>query len=42
MVEGGGLENRCTEMYRGFESPLLRVFFYSFIEEAEQIGKVEW
>gem|GEM_PF-6202900 len=24
VVEGGGLENRCTARYRGFESPLLR------------------
>ncbi len=24
MVEGGGLENRCRETYRGFESLLLR------------------
>ena len=24
MVEGGGLENRCTERYRGFESYSLR------------------
>lgn len=25
MVEGDGLENRCTAMYRGFESLLLRI-----------------
>ncbi len=24
MVEGGGLENRCAERYRGFESYSLR------------------
>ncbi len=26
MAEGGGLENRSTERYRGFESLSLRVF----------------
>ena len=26
MVEGGGLENRCAERYRGFESYSLRQY----------------
>ena len=37
-VEGGGLENRCAERYRGFESPLLRGLkgsFWSGDREAE-------
>ena len=27
MAEGDGLENRCTERYRGFESLLLRLTY---------------
>ncbi len=31
MVESGGLENRCTARYRGFESYLLRILKISLI-----------
>lgn len=37
MVDGGGLENRCAEMYRGFESHSLPA---SLRSDAATAGKL--
>ncbi len=37
MVEGGGLENRCAERYRGFESYSLRQKMYQYGEVTERL-----